>query len=79
MRVVHLPEPCLNESHSKLTYVWEQYLFHYISEGGFTYLVMADDAAGRYVHRQSWKDCIYGLPVGECLSPSSQNFRERQV
>ncbi|KZT25974.1 vesicle-associated membrane protein [Neolentinus lepideus HHB14362 ss-1] len=32
---------------SKLTYVWEQFLFHYISEGGFTYLVMADDAAGR--------------------------------
>ncbi|KIY44332.1 VAMP/synaptobrevin-like protein [Fistulina hepatica ATCC 64428] len=23
------------------------YLFHYISEGGFTYLVMADDSAGR--------------------------------
>lgn len=40
----------LTESHSKLTYVWEQYLFHYIAEGGFTYLVMADDAAGRYVH-----------------------------
>ncbi|KAI8970580.1 VAMP/synaptobrevin-like protein [Trametes punicea] len=34
-------------NNSKLTYVWEQYLFHYISEGGFTYLVMADDAAGR--------------------------------
>jgi vesicle-associated membrane protein 7 len=32
---------------SKLTYVWEQYLFHYVSEGGYTYLVMADDAAGR--------------------------------
>ncbi|KAG6371311.1 VAMP synaptobrevin-like protein [Boletus reticuloceps] len=32
---------------SKLTYVWDQYLFHYISEGGFVYLVMADDAAGR--------------------------------
>ncbi|KAF6760513.1 VAMP/synaptobrevin-like protein [Ephemerocybe angulata] len=34
-------------NNSKLTYVWEQYLFHYISEGGYTYLVMADDAAGR--------------------------------
>ncbi|TEB30923.1 vesicle-associated membrane protein [Coprinellus micaceus] len=34
-------------NNSKLTYVWEQYLFHYIAEGGFTYLVMADDAAGR--------------------------------
>ena len=33
--------------HSKLTYVWEQYLFHYVSEGGYTYLVMADDSAGR--------------------------------
>ncbi|OAX39323.1 VAMP/synaptobrevin-like protein [Rhizopogon vinicolor AM-OR11-026] len=34
-------------NNSKLTYVWEQYLFHYISEGGFTYLVMADDSVGR--------------------------------
>jgi hypothetical protein len=34
---------------SKLTYVWEEFLFHYISEGGFTYLVMADDSAGRWV------------------------------
>ncbi|OCH90196.1 VAMP/synaptobrevin-like protein [Obba rivulosa] len=34
-------------NNSKLTYVWEQYLFHYISEGGSTYLVMADDSAGR--------------------------------
>jgi len=32
---------------SKLTYVWEQYLFHYVSEGGYIYLVMADDSAGR--------------------------------
>ncbi|KAJ7621317.1 VAMP/synaptobrevin-like protein [Roridomyces roridus] len=32
---------------SKLTYVWEQYFFHYVSEGGFTFLVMADDSAGR--------------------------------
>ncbi|PSR71485.1 hypothetical protein PHLCEN_2v12650 [Hermanssonia centrifuga] len=34
-------------NNSKLTYVWEQYLFHYISEGGYVYLVMADDSAGR--------------------------------
>ncbi|KIO16871.1 hypothetical protein M407DRAFT_33475, partial [Tulasnella calospora MUT 4182] len=34
-------------NNSKLTYVWEQYLFHYISEGGLTFLVMADDAVGR--------------------------------
>ncbi|KAH6909831.1 vesicle-associated membrane protein [Coprinopsis sp. MPI-PUGE-AT-0042] len=35
------------ETDSKLTYVWEQYLFHYVSEAGFIYLVMADEAAGR--------------------------------
>lgn len=29
------------------SYVWEQFLFHYVSEGGVTYLVMAEDAAGR--------------------------------
>ncbi|KAG8991054.1 hypothetical protein FRB94_007434 [Tulasnella sp. JGI-2019a] len=34
-------------NNSKLTYVWEQYLFHYVSEGGFTFLVMADDSVGR--------------------------------
>jgi vesicle-associated membrane protein 7 len=34
----------------KMTYVWEQYLFHYVAENGFVYLVMADDAAGRYVY-----------------------------
>ncbi|KAG6331739.1 hypothetical protein ID866_7350 [Astraeus odoratus] len=34
---------------SKLTYAWEQYLFHYISEGGFVYLVMADESAGRVI------------------------------
>jgi len=34
-------------NNSKLTYVWENYLFHYVSEGGFTFLVMADDSAGR--------------------------------
>ncbi|KAG1853308.1 synaptobrevin-domain-containing protein [Suillus tomentosus] len=34
-------------NNSKLTYVWEQYLFHYISEDGFTFLVMADDSVGR--------------------------------
>jgi len=36
-------------NNSKLTYVWEQYLFHYVSEGGVTYLVMADDSAGRRI------------------------------
>ncbi|KAK2467639.1 hypothetical protein APHAL10511_000494 [Amanita phalloides] len=32
---------------SKLSYSWEQYLFHYVSEGGVIYLVIADAAAGR--------------------------------
>ncbi|EIN05558.1 VAMP/synaptobrevin-like protein [Punctularia strigosozonata HHB-11173 SS5] len=32
---------------SKLTYVWEQFLFHYISDGTHVFLCMADDAAGR--------------------------------
>ena len=27
--------------------MWEQYLFHYVSEGGLTYMVMADDSVGR--------------------------------
>ncbi|KAF8655000.1 hypothetical protein AX16_003304 [Volvariella volvacea WC 439] len=34
-------------NNSKLTYAWEQYHFHYVSEGGYTYLAMADDSAGR--------------------------------
>ncbi|KAF9235481.1 VAMP synaptobrevin-like protein [Melanogaster broomeanus] len=34
-------------NNSKLTYAWEQYLFHYISDGGIIYLVMAQDSAGR--------------------------------
>ncbi|CED84165.1 vamp synaptobrevin-like protein [Phaffia rhodozyma] len=34
-------------NNSKLTYVWEQYLIHYISENGVVYLVMADDSVGR--------------------------------
>lgn len=27
--------------------VWEQFLFHYISEDGLTFMVMADDSVGR--------------------------------
>lgn len=30
-----------------MTDVWDQYLFHYVSEGGLTFLVMADDSVGR--------------------------------
>ncbi|KAF9044243.1 VAMP/synaptobrevin-like protein [Panaeolus papilionaceus] len=36
-------------NNSKLSYAWEQYLFHYVSEGGYTFLVMADESAGRRV------------------------------
>ncbi|KAJ2714675.1 hypothetical protein H4R19_001604 [Coemansia spiralis] len=34
---------------SKLTYVYDRYLFHYISEGGIVYLCIADDKFGRRV------------------------------
>lgn len=44
-------------NNSKLTYVWEQYLFHYISEGGYIYLCMADDSAGRYV-LHCWNEAV---------------------
>jgi len=48
-----------------MTYVWEQYLFHYISDGGFTYLVMADESAERFVF-----DILYlhNLSVLICFS-----------
>jgi vesicle-associated membrane protein 7 len=36
-------------NNSKLSYAWEQYLFHYVSEGGYIFLVMADESAGRRV------------------------------
>ena len=45
-------------NNSKLTYVWEQYLFHYISHGGFTYLVMAEDTAGRCVTEIILTECV---------------------
>jgi len=32
---------------SKLSYSWEQFFFRYVSQGGVTYLVMADDEVGR--------------------------------
>ncbi|KAJ2157213.1 hypothetical protein GGF46_004658 [Coemansia sp. RSA 552] len=34
---------------SKLTYVYDRFLFHYISTGGTTYLCIADDKFGRRV------------------------------
>ena len=53
-------------NNSKLTYVWEQYLFHYISEGGFTYLVMADDSAGRSVYDCCLMEAFLTITTGEC-------------
>jgi hypothetical protein len=53
---------------SKLTYVWEQCLFHYVSEGGFTYLVMADDSVGRQATDNGYKTAshlYFGL-IGGC-------------
>ena len=44
---------------SKLTYAWEQYLFHYVSEGEYTFLVMADDSVGRYAARFESHDISY--------------------
>ncbi|KAJ2224282.1 hypothetical protein IWW45_008129, partial [Coemansia sp. RSA 485] len=34
---------------SKLTYVYDRYLFHYISENGIVYLCMSDDKFGRRI------------------------------
>ncbi|KAI1319354.1 Vesicle-associated membrane protein [Mortierella claussenii] len=34
---------------SKLTYVYDRYLFHYICEDGLTYMCMADDSFGRRI------------------------------
>ena len=34
---------------TSLTDVWEQFLFHYVSESGVVYLVMADDSVGRRI------------------------------
>ncbi|KAF8952423.1 hypothetical protein CPC16_005521 [Podila verticillata] len=36
-------------NNSKLTYVYDRYLFHYIREDGLTYLCMADDTFGRRI------------------------------
>ncbi|TFY64539.1 hypothetical protein EVG20_g5916 [Dentipellis fragilis] len=73
-------------NNSKLTYVWEQYLFHYISEGGFTYLVMADDSAGRrmpftFLGELQRKACVPPIllpapgSAPDLSSPSSASYR----
>ncbi|KAL1918604.1 uncharacterized protein VTP21DRAFT_2626 [Calcarisporiella thermophila] len=36
-------------NNSKLTYVYDRYLFHYICEDGITYLCMGDDSFGRRI------------------------------
>ena len=58
-------------NNSKLTYVWENYLFHYVSEGGFTFLVMADDSAGRLGRPYpSFRFRVTDLAIGGCHSHS---------
>ncbi|KAI9003696.1 Longin-like domain-containing protein [Gaertneriomyces semiglobifer] len=39
----------LPEGDSKMTYVYDQYLFHYVCRSGITYLCLADDSFGRRV------------------------------
>ncbi|KAG0312064.1 hypothetical protein BGZ99_009738 [Dissophora globulifera] len=36
-------------NNSKLTYVYDRYLFHYVCEDGITYMCMADDSFGRRI------------------------------
>ncbi|GAW09061.1 VAMP synaptobrevin-like protein [Lentinula edodes] len=62
-------------NNSKLTYVWEQYLFHYVSEGGFTYLVMADDSAGgcRSHFSQNYRGSFSKHPL--LLLSMTQNYQ----
>ncbi|KAI8351332.1 synaptobrevin domain-containing protein [Mortierella sp. GBAus27b] len=36
-------------NNSKLTYVYDRYLFHYICEDGLTYMCMTDDSFGRRI------------------------------
>ncbi|KAF9916873.1 hypothetical protein FBU30_001111 [Linnemannia zychae] len=36
-------------NNSKLTYIYDRYLFHYICEDGLTYMCMADDSFGRRI------------------------------
>ncbi|KAG0361159.1 Vesicle-associated membrane protein [Mortierella sp. AD032] len=39
----------ISPNNSKLTYVYDRYLFHYICEDGLTYMCMADDSFGRRI------------------------------
>ncbi|KAG5457049.1 MAG: hypothetical protein BJ554DRAFT_3043 [Olpidium bornovanus] len=48
---------------AQLTYVYDRYLFHYISEDGVVYMCMADDSFGK------------GLPVVPLLPPPSHSTR----
>ncbi|KAL1931017.1 hypothetical protein VTP01DRAFT_10154 [Rhizomucor pusillus] len=50
-------------NNSKLTYVYDRYLFHYICEDGITYMCMADDSFGRripFAFLQDLKDKFLG-------------------
>ncbi|KAJ2780022.1 hypothetical protein H4R18_003677 [Coemansia javaensis] len=46
---------------SKLTYVYDRYLFHYISEKGVVYLCIADDRFGRRVPFAFLQDAVERL------------------
>ncbi|KAG8830820.1 hypothetical protein FRB91_007007 [Serendipita sp. 411] len=66
-------------NNSKLTYVWEQYLFHYVSEGGYTFLVMADDSVGRRLPFAFLDDLqtrfnAYSPPTSSSSTPSSSSY-----
>ncbi|CCA68358.1 related to vesicle-associated membrane protein 7 [Serendipita indica DSM 11827] len=66
-------------NNSKLTYVWEQYLFHYISEGGYTFLVMADDALGRripfaFLDELQSKFNAYSPPTSSSSTPTASSY-----
>ncbi|KAJ2610442.1 hypothetical protein H4S08_003608 [Coemansia sp. RSA 1365] len=53
---------------SKLTYVYDRYLFHYISEKGIVYLCIADDKFGRRIPFAFLQDMIERF--GEAFSSS---------
>jgi len=66
-------------NNSKLTYAWDQYLFHYISEGGYTFLVMADDAAGRrlpfaFLDALQAKFSAFSPPTSSSSTPSPSSY-----
>jgi len=60
-------------NNSKLTYVWEQYLFHYVSESGVVYLVMADDSIGRRIPFAFLSRVMELIPTSAATGSSSSS------